>query len=84
MILQPCYLWAICLLLCVAALFIPDKWINTRTRKNNSLVLLVIIASLAGMQSYYQITAPALLLAFLVFVYHIVKLEDRHGVHQHE
>jgi len=79
-----CVFWAIVLGVCVLLLFIPDKWINTRTRKNNGLVLLVIIASLAGMQSYYQITAPALLLAFLVFVYHIVKLEDRHGVHQHE
>lgn len=67
MILQPCQLWALCLLLCVAVLFIPDRLINTRTRKNNSLVLLVIIASLAGMQSYYQVTAPALLLAFFGF-----------------
>jgi len=62
-----CVFWAIVLGVCVLLLFIPDKWINTRTRKNNSLVLLVIIASLAGIQSY-----------------HIVKLEDRHGVHQHE
>lgn len=81
---KPCVFWTIVLGVCVLLLFIPDKWINTRTRKNNSLVLLVIIASLAGMQSYYQVTTPALLLAFLVFVYHIVKLEDRHGVHQHE
>lgn len=79
-----CVFWSIVLGVCVLLLFIPDKLINTHTRKNNSLVLLVIIASLAGMQSYYQISAPALLLAFLVFVYHIVKLEDRHGVHQHE
>lgn len=79
-----CHIWAVVFGVCVLLLFIPDKWINTRTRKNNGLVLLVIIASLAGMQSYYQITAPTLLIAFLVFVYHIVKLEDRHGVHRHE
>ena len=84
MIFPPCYLWAICLLLCVAVLFIPDKWVNTRTRKNNGMVLLIIIAALAGMQNYYQITAPALITALLVFVYHIVKLKDRHGAHQHE
>ena len=79
-----CHIWAVVFGVCVLLLFIPDKWINTRTRKNNGMVLLVIIASLAGMQSYYQISAPALLIAFLVFVYHIVKPEDRHGVHQHE
>ena len=49
MILQPCYLWAICLLLCVAALFMPDRLINTRRRPNNGAVLLVIVASLFGM-----------------------------------
>lgn len=79
-----CHIWAVVFGICALLLFIPDKWINTRTRKNNGLVLLVIIASLAGMQSYYQVTAPTLLIAFLVFVYHIVKLKDRHGVHRHE
>ncbi len=49
MIFPPCYLWAICLLLCVAALFMPDRLINTRRRPNNGAVLLVIVASLLGM-----------------------------------
>lgn len=79
-----CHIWAGVFLLMAALLFIPDRYCNTSKRIINGIVLCVIIASLAGMQSYYQITAPALLLAFLVFVYHIVKLEDRHGVHQHE
>lgn len=60
---KPCVFWAVVFGICALLLFIPDKWINTRTRKNNGLVLLVIIASLAGMQSYYQVTAPALLIA---------------------
>lgn len=34
-------------------------------------------------RNYHQITAPALLIALSVFVYHIVKLEEQ-GVHQHE
>ena len=76
---KPCVFWGVVFSICVLLLFIPDKWINTRTRKNNGLVLLVIIASLAGMQSYYQITATTLLLAFLVFVYHVIKLEDQGG-----
>ena len=78
-----CHIWAVVFGVCVLLLFIPDKWINTRTRKNNGLVLLVIIASLAGMQSHYQITAPTLLIAVVIAVYHVIKLEDQ-GAHQHE
>ena len=74
-----CHIWAVVFGVCVLLLFIPDKWINTRTRKNNGLVLLVIIASLAGMQSYYQISAPALLIAVVIAVYHVIKLEDQGG-----
>ena len=74
-----CHIWAVVFGICALLLFIPDKWINTRTRKNNSLVLLIIIASLAGMQSYYQITAPALLIAVVIAVYHVIKLEDQGG-----
>ena len=76
---KPCVFWGVVFGICVLLLFIPDKWINTRTRKNNSLVLLIIIASLAGMQSYYQITAPALLIAVVIAVYHVIKLEDQGG-----
>ena len=74
-----CHIWAVVFGVCVLLLFIPDKWINTRTRKNNGLVLLVIIASLAGMQSYYQITEPALLIAVVIAVHHVIKLEDQGG-----
>ena len=74
-----CHIWAVVFGVCVLLLFIPDKWINTRTRKNNGLVLLVIIASLAGMQSYYQVTAHALLIAVVIAVYHVIKLEDQGG-----
>ena len=74
-----CHIWAVVFGICALLLFIPDKWINTRTRKNNGMVLLVIIASLAGMQSYYQVTAPALLLAVVIAVYHVIKLEDQGG-----
>ena len=80
---KPCVFWGVVFGICVLLLFIPDKLVNTRTRKNNSLVLLIIIASLAGMQSYYQITAPALLIAVVIAVYHVIKLEDQ-GVQQHE
>jgi len=76
---KPCVFWTAVLGICALLLFIPDKWINTRTRKNNSLVLLVIIASLAGMQSYYQVTAHALLIAVVIAVYHVIKLEDQGG-----
>ena len=72
-----CHIWGVVFGVCVLLLFIPDKWINTRTRKNNGLVLLVIIASLAGMLSYYQVTAPALLIAVVIAVYHVIKLEDQ-------
>ena len=74
-----CHIWGVVFGVCVLLLFIPDKWINTRTRKNNGLVLLVIIASLAGMLSYYQVTAPALLIAVVIAVYHVIKLEDQGG-----
>lgn len=76
---KPCVFWGIVFGVCVLLLFIPDKWVNTRTRKNNGIVLLVIIASLAGMQSYYQVTAPALLLAVVIAVHHVIKLEDQGG-----
>lgn len=76
---KPCVFWGVVFGICVLLLFIPDKWINTRTRKNNGLVLLVIIASLAGMQSYYQVTAHALLIAVVIAVYHVIKLEDQGG-----
>ena len=67
MIFPPCYLWAICLLLCVAVLFIPDRHCNTSKRIINSIVLCVIIASLAGMQAYVTVSVLFLVLAIIVF-----------------
>jgi len=67
MIFPPCYLWAICLLLCVAVLFIPDRYCNTSKRIINGIVLCVIIASLAGMQAYVTVSVLFLVLAIIVF-----------------
>ncbi len=68
MILQPCYLWAICLLLCVAALFMPDRLINTRRRPNNGAVLLVIVASLLGMIGQHHFAVICVVVAVLVLM----------------
>jgi len=67
MIFPPCYLWAICLLLCVAVLFIPDRYCNTSKRIINGIILCVIIASLAGMQAYITVSVLFLVLAIIVF-----------------
>ena len=83
MIFPPCYLWAICLLLCVAVLFIPDRYCNTSKRIINSIVLCVIIASLAGMQAYVTVSVLFLVLAIIVFAFGI--LHDQFlGVNRNE
>jgi hypothetical protein len=68
MILQPCQLWALCLLLCVAVLFIPDRLINTRRRPNNGAVLLVIVASLLGMIDQHHFAVICVGVAVLVLM----------------
>lgn len=68
MIFPPCYLWAICLLLCVAVLFIPDRVINTRRRPNNGAVLLVIVASLLGMIGHHHFAVICVGVAVLVLM----------------
>lgn len=68
MILQPCQLWALCLLLCVAVLFIPDRLINTRRRPKNGAVLLVIVASLLGMIGQHHFAVICVGVAVLVLM----------------
>jgi uncharacterized membrane protein len=83
MILQPCQLWALCLLLCVAVLFIPDRYCNTSKRIINGIILCVIIASLAGMQAYVTVSVLFLVLAIIVFAFGI--LHDQFlGVNRNE
>lgn len=83
MILQPCQLWALCLLLCVAALFMPDRYCNTSKRIINGIILCVIIASLAGMQNYVTVSVLFLVIAIIVFAFGI--LHDRFvGVSRNE
>ena len=78
-----CHIWSGVFLIMAALLFIPDRYCNTSKRIINSIVLCVIIASLAGMQAYITVSVLFLVLAIIVFAFGI--LHDQFlGVNRNE
>lgn len=78
-----CHIWSGVFLIMAALLFIPDRYCNTSKRIINSIVLCVIIASLAGMQAYNTVSTVFLIVAVVIFAFGI--LHDRFvGVSRNE
>lgn len=67
-----CHIWGIVFAIMVLLLFIPDRYCNTSKRIVNSIVLCVIIASLAGMQAYNTVSAVFLIAAVVIFAFGIL------------